>query len=90
MGGDALRLQIPEKADRLLPGVLADVDGREEEREGTVSVFNGPVPVVKLFDTTDEETLVVSHFIKDAVHDEIKPDEIGLFVRTRRCDECRT
>jgi superfamily I DNA/RNA helicase len=63
--------------------VLADVDGREEEREGTVSVFNGPVRVVKLFDTTDEETLVVSHFIKDAVHDEIKPDEIGLFVRTR-------
>ena len=75
--------QIREKADRLLPGVLADVDGREEEREGTVSVFNGPVPVIRLFDTANEEAQAVGEFIKEAVTDGIQPVEIGLFVRTR-------
>jgi len=75
--------QIREKADRLLPGVLADVDGREEQRDGTVSVFNGPVPVVALFDTSDQETQTVAQFVRDAVAEGVKPDEFALFVRTR-------
>jgi hypothetical protein len=36
--------QIRQAADRLLPRVVRDVDGLEEERFGTVSVFNGPGP----------------------------------------------
>ncbi len=39
--------QIRRQADRLLPIELADVDGNSEERRGTVSVFNGPEPVVQ-------------------------------------------
>jgi len=66
-----------------LPGFLTDIDGRQEEREGTVSVFNGPVPVIELFDTADQESQAVGEFIKKAVADGIKPDEIALFVRTR-------
>jgi len=75
--------QIREKVDRLLPGILADVDGRQEQREGTVSVFNGPVPVVQMFDSADEELQAVGEVIKWAVAEGIKPDEIGVFVRTR-------
>jgi hypothetical protein len=33
--------QIRQAADRLMPKVVRDVDGVEEERFGTVSVFNG-------------------------------------------------
>ena len=75
--------QIREKADRLLPGFLADIDGRQEDRAGTVSVFNGPVPEIRLFDTADEETYAVGELIKTAVADGIKPDEVALIVRTR-------
>ena len=41
--------QIRAQADRLLPASLSDVDGNAESRRGTVSVFNGPPPVVKTF-----------------------------------------
>jgi superfamily I DNA/RNA helicase len=75
--------QIRERADRLLPGVQADVDGRQEVRKGTVSVFNGPPPIVKLLDTVDQEIDIVGKFIHDAVNDGIKPEEIGVFVRVR-------
>ena len=65
--------QIREKADRLLPGFLADIDGRQEEREGTVSVFNGPMPVIQLFDNADQESQAVGEIIEKAVADGIKP-----------------
>jgi hypothetical protein len=32
--------------DGLLPSVLRDVDGIEDERLGTISVFDGPAPPV--------------------------------------------
>ena len=75
--------QIREKADRLLPGVQADVDGRQEIRKGTVSVFNGPSPIIKLADTADQEIEFVGKFIRDALNDGVKPEEIGVFVRVR-------
>ena len=36
--------QIRRAADRLLPKIVQDVDGNEQDRRGTVSVFNGPNP----------------------------------------------
>jgi mRNA-degrading endonuclease RelE of RelBE toxin-antitoxin system len=75
--------QIREAADRLFSGPIADVDGRQEDRRGTVSVFNGPQPVVSLYDSPDEEAAAVSDFIRSALDDGTKPEEIGLFVRTR-------
>lgn len=41
--------QIRQQADRLLPTVIADVDGNVEERRGTISVFNGPAPTIEIF-----------------------------------------
>jgi len=41
--------QIRQTVDRLLPPLVRDVDGNEEDRRGTVSVFNGPDPEVKIF-----------------------------------------
>jgi superfamily I DNA/RNA helicase len=74
--------QIRRQADRLLAPELADVDGVREDRRGTVSVFNGPTPVIKTFATQAEETLAVSAWLRDRVAEGVAPHEIGLFVRT--------
>ena len=75
--------QIRGFADTLLPGEVRDVDGRVEDRRGTISVFEGPTPGVDL--STDEaaETARVAAFIQAAIADGIAPGEIGVFVRSR-------
>ncbi len=40
--------QIRQQADRLLGPEVNDVDGNSEERSDTVSVFNGPPPVIRV------------------------------------------
>jgi len=51
--------QIRMQADRLLGAEVADVDGNVEVRRGTISVFNGPVPVVRVFGDQCAETAAV-------------------------------
>jgi superfamily I DNA/RNA helicase len=75
--------QIRETADRLLPKVVRDVDGLEEDRGGTVSVFNGPVPLISRHSTVEAEIAAVAKFIREAVIDGIAPSEVGVFVRSR-------
>jgi hypothetical protein len=75
--------QIRQAADRLLSRAISDVDGREEERRGTVSVFNGPTPVISLHDKPEQESAAVAAFIQSAMTDGTQPEEIGLFVRNR-------
>jgi superfamily I DNA/RNA helicase len=83
--------QIRRAADQLLPKVVRDVDGLEEERFGTVSVFNGPDPVVAIEVDAKAEIARVGKWISEAVADGIKPSEIGVFVRTRdQLDRART
>ena len=74
--------QIRQAADRLLPKVVRDVDGLEEERFGTVSVFNGPEPLVTILSDAKAEIAAVGKWISQAVADGIDPSEIGIFVRT--------
>lgn len=76
--------QIREAADRLLPGTIRDVDDREEDRRGTISVFEGPAPDVVLSDGESAERDSVAGFIRQAVADGVGPAEIGVFVRSRR------
>jgi hypothetical protein len=74
--------QIRTVADRLLPTALRDPDGNEEERAGTVSVFEGPVPEIAVFPTRQQEIDRAAEFLRNAVTDGIEPGEIGLFVRS--------
>lgn len=76
--------QIREAADRLLPNMVRDVDGREEERRGTISVFEGPSPEIALCADTSAEGLRVADFIRQALASGIAAAEIGVFVRSRR------
>ncbi|MCA9971013.1 MAG: UvrD-helicase domain-containing protein [Anaerolineales bacterium] len=74
--------QIRQQADRLLPPTITDVDGNVEERRGTVSVFNGPPPVIDIFaDEADEET-AVSEWLAARLAEGLQPEEIGVFVRS--------
>jgi UvrD-like helicase C-terminal domain/AAA domain len=74
--------QIRQSADRLLPSRLRDVDGNEDERSGTISVFEGPKPEVRTFSTVADETAAVSLFIGECLASGSLADEIGIFVRT--------
>ncbi len=75
--------QIRRAADRLLPNAVRDVDGNADDRNRTVSVFNGPAPEIRLFDTEQAETDAVAAWVTRARADGTLPSEIGLFVRSR-------
>lgn len=74
--------QIRMQADRLLPPEVADVDGNTEERRGTVSVFNGPTPDIEILDAQEEEITAVGSWISDRTDEQVRPHEIGVFVRS--------
>jgi superfamily I DNA/RNA helicase len=75
--------QIRQATDRLLPNLVRDVDGLEEVRKGTVSVFNGPEPVISISDDEAAEKEIVAGFIRNSIDEGIEAPEIGIFVRTR-------
>ncbi|MDQ2079047.1 3'-5' exonuclease [Xanthobacteraceae bacterium Astr-EGSB] len=75
--------QIRLAADRLLPRSIRDVDGLEDDRKATVSVFNGPAPEIVIAATADEEIEEVARFIRAACDQGIEPGAIGIFVRSR-------
>ena len=74
--------QIRRAADRLLPTVLRDSDGMEDERRGIISVFDGPPPEVKSFPTIAAEAETVREVVATWLGEGIAAHEIGLFVRT--------
>ena len=81
--------QIRSQADRLLPAKIADVDGIEEDRRGTVSVFNGPAPEIRVLRSEADEIAAVGDWLrglsKEAGEAADTPSDlgaIGLFVRS--------
>ncbi|MEP0924887.1 3'-5' exonuclease [Leptolyngbya sp. ST-U4] len=73
--------QIRSSADRLLPTEIADVDGNLEQRQSTVSVFDGPAPVIEIYDGPETEIEAVGEWIANRLTAGIHPEEIGVFVR---------
>lgn len=74
--------QIRMHADRLLPGSVSDVDGNTESRRGTVSIFDGPPPVVEMFAGPDEEQEAIGQWIAERLRVGCQPHEVGVFVRS--------
>ncbi len=74
--------QIRTQADRLLPGVVSDVDGTQENRRGTVSLFDGPAPVIRLFNDEAAEGAAVGAWIAERLREGCAPPEIGILVRS--------
>jgi superfamily I DNA/RNA helicase len=74
--------QIRSMADRLLPPSITDLDGVEEGRRGTVSVFDGPEPEVAFAADEGEEGELVATWIDECVACGIAPIDIGVLVRS--------
>ena len=74
--------QIRRQADRLLTPELSDVDGITEERRGTISVFNGPGPIIRELVSRDEEARFVGQWLQERMAEGIMPHEVGVFVRS--------
>ncbi|MFQ5651413.1 MAG: UvrD-helicase domain-containing protein [bacterium] len=74
--------QILMQADRLLGPEVTDVDGNVEDRRGTISVFNGPQPVIEMPDSPEREIKTVAEWLQARSSEGIAPHEIGIFVRS--------
>ena len=74
--------QIRLKADRLLGPETADVDGNVEIRSDTISVFNGPPPIIRVLQNEKEESKSVGKWIADMSKAGVLPHEFGVFVRS--------
>lgn len=74
--------QIRMQADRLLGTQVADLDGNIDERGDTISVFNGPPPLIRTLASMQEENATVSAWITERIKERLLPHEIGLFVRS--------
>jgi len=73
--------QIRVAADRLLPASITDLDGIVEGRRGTVSVFDGPEPEIRIVSDYAGECAAVAAFIADRLREGAADDEIGILVR---------
>ena len=75
--------QIRRQADRLLPPETSDVDGITDRRAGTVSVFNGAEPIIRIRLSPDEETAAIAEWLQSRGQDGYTPHEMGVFVRSK-------
>ena len=74
--------QIRSQADRLLAAQVADVDGNSEERDDTISVFNGPPPEIQILPNQAAEIKRVGTWLAQQLQTGMAQEEIGLFVRS--------
>ena len=74
--------QIRQQSDRLLGDQAVDVDGNTENRSDTVSVFNGPPPVIRVFKSEAAEIEAVGAWLAAQSSAGILPHEFGVFVRS--------
>ena len=74
--------QIRQQADRLLGPEVTDVDGNTENRNDTVSVFNGSPPVIRVLKSESEEINSVGSWLAERSKTGILPHEFGVFVRS--------
>lgn len=74
--------QIRMQADRLLGSQVSDVDGNVDDRRGPVSVFNGPEPDVRVFNSSGQEVEAVGSWIAERISEGVVPHEVCIFVRS--------
>lgn len=74
--------QIRMQADRLLGPEVSDVDGNVEDRRGTVSVFNGPEPVIQTLGSPEDEVNAVGRAVTGWMNEGLQAHEIAVFVRS--------
>ena len=74
--------QIRRQADQLLPKAISDVDGNDEQRDGAISVFDGPEPLVVEHISEAEEITAVAAWLKQCSADGMPAEELCVIVRS--------
>jgi mRNA-degrading endonuclease RelE of RelBE toxin-antitoxin system len=74
--------QIRRMADRLLGQEVSDVDGNVESRSGTISVFEGPDPLIQLFPDREAEKQGIASWLSERRARGMAPEELAVFVRS--------
>ena len=74
--------QIRRQADRLLGPITSDVDANTEDRTDTISVFNGPDPLIYTHATKNAEIDAISKWISERTSEGVVAQEFGVFVRS--------
>jgi superfamily I DNA/RNA helicase len=74
--------QIREQVDRLLGPETTEIDGAREDRTDTISVFNGPPPLVRTFSSDDDEAQAVGAWLRERAEGGLQPHELAVFVRS--------
>jgi len=74
--------QIRMQADRLLASQVSDLDGIIDQRNDTISVFNGPAPAIHECNSQQEECETVRAWLVERMHAGIAPHACGVFVRS--------
>jgi hypothetical protein len=74
--------QIRAQADRLLAPEVSDIDGNTEERNRTVSTFNGPDPIVRVLGDEEAEAVYVGEWLHGLSVNGMATEEMAVFVRT--------
>lgn len=75
--------QIRQFADQLLDEAQDNLDGGTEQRSDTISLLNGPEPVLRPFASATEQAGFVAEEIFRLTQQGILPSEIGIFSRTK-------
>ena len=65
--------QIRRYADRLLGPEVSDIDGNTEDRRGTVSALNGPVPTIESADSVEDERDRVADWLRQCADQGVVP-----------------
>jgi mRNA-degrading endonuclease RelE of RelBE toxin-antitoxin system len=74
--------QIRTQADKLLGPEVSDVDGNSDQRDDTISLFNGPLPTIAEFDTEKAEQSGVASWLQQQFQSGVLPQECGIIVRS--------
>ncbi len=74
--------QIRTQADLLLGPAVTDADGNIEDRSDTISVFNGPPPMICSLKSEGDEIKTVGRWIANHAKAGVMPHEFGVFVRS--------
>lgn len=70
-------------ADPLLDVELTGVDGNAENRKGTVSLFNGPAPEIRVYGSPDSGTVAVVQWLGERIKESCQPCDTGVFTPAR-------
>jgi mRNA-degrading endonuclease RelE of RelBE toxin-antitoxin system len=74
--------QIRQQTDRLLDPEMIDIDGNIEKRSDTISVFNGPPPEIRVYQSESAEFEAAGAWLKEQIKAGFQPHELGVFVRS--------